>query len=1003
MKKQKMLKLTAFPTNPAIENAFSAPVTHSGEISVVFKGRDISIYGWDGSSWSTIYTWNSSDPQFKFSNTYQSYYLKSLNGSEETVNVSFFSTQSYQGSTPLLVGVDRGTKLYDIDEVPIYTADDHNKMLTIMSNGSLAWLLANESFIVPSEGGEPSGVVGLEEDSGLTLHGNAQLVDGVLSLDGTAGTYASLPHSSDFDRESGDLTINMWIKANSLPDNWNAGLVSKMGTGWDGYITAISTMQADAGGNMTSGGLQTTSWVGGSNPTANNRAEPSGGISLGVWHHVAYVMPSTGDYKMYFNGQAVHSYAPTARNTSTTGDLRIGGWQNGSYSGFFDGFIDGVSIEKTALSASDISTLHSVGREESQDDSSNPNVASPSLIADVLNHPSTTIVGNPVYQDNILTLDGSSYMIHGDIAEFMYQDYMTTNLWFRNDGGSRKSKLWSFGAAHTSNNKFAHVLQQENDSDLRFVSAAGSVTNPNHYSIYDDAWHMITAVWDNVNGVKRLYLDGVQLGSDINFSAKVNPFRDGDDVYGLIIGTGTGLGVVRSHEAYKGQFTKMEVENSVWDSSQITSKFNEGSGIPTIQSSPGAFLEDLSSVIARDASKFTNGIYRDTQTGSTGGMKVELKDDGILEYDPVTNETVNDEFTISWWMHLDSTQVAGNLGLIGSNVASVNGEVRRFTFNLGGGAALTDPDLYSYTRGPRTTQNPETGVSMAGVWTHAAIVIRNDSSNTVASLYLNGSKLDNSISYPLGTKLFPPSTHQTFVFGAGSQSYSVKGLFDSMQIADGVALTDEQVAAIAGQSDRQMSIETAAPAASYLETAATLFGGANLSNDSLVLDGIDDYAVIDDGFRFTDKMTTSVWFKTTATGDRRIYSSHVRSMSGEDYRNGFFARLNNGQLKFRHPAGGTGELTGPSGLNDGTWHHLALSWEASVGYTLYVDGSQVGSGASGVSDGYASDWGLYIGANPWNRTPQEPYAFFDGEIKKFEVLNEVLTSQQVTDLYNAGA
>jgi len=147
-------------------------------------------------------------------------------------------------------------------------------------------------------------------------------------------------------------------------------------------------------------------------------------------------------------------------------------------------------------------------------------------------------------------------------------------------------------------------------------------------------------------------------------------------------------------------------------------------------------------------------------------------------------------------------------------------------------------------------------------------------------------------------------------------------------------------------------------------------------------------------------MTTSVWFKTTATGDRRIYSSHVRGLSGGDFRNGFFARLNDGQLKYRHPAGGTGELTGPSGLNDGAWHHLALSWEASVGYTLYVDGVQAGSGGSSVSDGYVSDWGLYIGANPWNNN--DPYALFEGEIKKFEVLNEVLTSQQVADRFNEG-
>jgi hypothetical protein len=188
------------------------------------------------------------------------------------------------------------------------------------------------------------------------------------------------------------------------------------------------------------------------------------------------------------------------------------------------------------------------------------------------------------------------------------------------------------------------------------------------------------------------------------------------------------------------------------------------------------------------------------------------------------------------------------------------------------------------------------------------------------------------------------------------------------------------------------------PGPSYLESSATLYGDAYLSNGSLVLDGTGDYAVIDDGFRFTDSMTTSVWFKTTATGDRRIYSSHVRQMGGAHFSNGFFARLNNGQLKYRHPAGGTRELTGPSGLNDGAWHHLALSWEAGVGYVLYVDGVQRGQGSSGASDGYAAGWGLYIGANPWNN--KDPYALFDGEIKNFEVLNEVLTSQQVTDRFN---
>ena len=159
MKKQKFMKLSAFTSDPSLENSFSAPETHNGEISVVFKGKNVSIHGWDGASWTTIYSWNSSDQQFTFENTYQNYYLKSLTGSEEEMSVSFFSISRYQGSTPALAGINRETILYDIEEVPVYTASDVNKFLTIMSDGSLRWLGLSESYVVEVIGGgeEPSG------------------------------------------------------------------------------------------------------------------------------------------------------------------------------------------------------------------------------------------------------------------------------------------------------------------------------------------------------------------------------------------------------------------------------------------------------------------------------------------------------------------------------------------------------------------------------------------------------------------------------------------------------------------------------------------------------------------------------------------------------------------------------------------------------------------------------------------------------------------------------
>lgn len=204
------------------------------------------------------------------------------------------------------------------------------------------------------------GSVGLEEHSDLSLYGNAQLIDGVLHLDGTSGTYASLPHSLDYERENGDLTVSMWIKPNSLPNNWNGGLVSKMGAGWSGWITAVSTMEADDGsGVMTEGGLQTSLFGSGN---ANNRSYPVNGITLNEWQHVAFVMVAVGEYKMYHNGVEILSYNPTNRPQSTTGALRFGGWGpfNG-YEGFFDGQIDGIKIEKSAKSASEILSEYNSG------------------------------------------------------------------------------------------------------------------------------------------------------------------------------------------------------------------------------------------------------------------------------------------------------------------------------------------------------------------------------------------------------------------------------------------------------------------------------------------------------------------------------------------------------------------------------------------------------------------------------------------------------------------
>jgi hypothetical protein len=440
----------------------------------------------------------------------------------------------------------------------------------------------------------------------------------------------------------------------------------------------------------------------------------------------------------------------------------------------------------------------------------------------------------------------------------------------------------------------------------------------------------------------------------------------------------------------------------------------------------GTFLEDMPAVIARAPSAFSSGIYTDNGQGGGQGISVFLNDDDILEYDSITNETVNDEFTISWWMNLNSSQTAHNLGLAGMNMGQVNGVVRRFVFDLGNGSTLVNPHFMSYTRGPRTTMNLNTGVSMAGVWTHVAIVIKNDSSNTVASLYLNGNKLPNSISEPLGTKFFPPSSHQVFKFGAGFQSNSVKGQFDSMQIADGTALTDSQVAAIAGQADRQMSIETAAQAGAtptftpsgvgtFLEEL-TMFGGGTLTDGVLTTSTANPSYYKKSGMPVVSTTATtavfSMWFNPTQAKMGLYSDMHVASQVTFGLR-----MFNTELLHISTPLGTTNAVTLVTPLTLNEWHHALVTVETDVAYAstssksmtvkLFIDGQEVYTKTGNSSTkrirahaGISNSTMHHIGAQKYNTIVDYKGV---GQFDFIEWVDDVtLSDAQILAMYNGG-
>jgi len=213
-----------------------------------------------------------------------------------------------------------------------------------------------------------------------------------------------------------------------------------------------------------------------------------------------------------------------------------------------------------------------------------------------------------------------------------------------------------------------------------------------------------------------------------------------------------------------------------------------------------------------------HSIFNDTSTATAGNFTVNLNTGGYVSYDSGTGESVNDEFTISWWQNLSnvSNNQSGNKAIFGRGISGT-----RFGCDWGIGLTSITARLI-HNDGTNNISKFKTGVSVTLInnWNHFVVRIKDTGSALNLDLFINGSKItmqNGQNTAPQGTKIMPPLSSPTlgwggFATGTGKifGTTSVTGQIDSIQIGDGVALTDSQIAAIAGQSDRQMSIETAA-------------------------------------------------------------------------------------------------------------------------------------------------------------------------------------------------
>ena len=169
-------------------------------------------------------------------------------------------------------------------------------------------------------------------------------------------------------------------------------------------------------------------------------------------------------------------------------------------------------------------------------------------------------------------------------------------------------------------------------------------------------------------------------------------------------------------------------------------------------------------------------------------------------------------------------------------------------------------------------------------------------------------------------------------------------------------------------------------------TKSVLFGGTN------------EYVTMGDvlGFEYTDPFSVSFWLKTTTSGyliskmdsAPRGWGAYITASSGIEF------------LLINTSATNLIDVFGPTGLNDGRWHHVVWTTDGTTaaGVTCYVDGSAVGTTTS--SDTLSA---TIVSTGPLNLASRtNGTGVYAGDLDEVAVYDKELTSGEVTAIYNGG-
>ncbi len=167
------------------------------------------------------------------------------------------------------------------------------------------------------------------------------------------------------------------------------------------------------------------------------------------------------------------------------------------------------------------------------------------------------------------------------------------------------------------------------------------------------------------------------------------------------------------------------------------------------------------------------------------------------------------------------------------------------------------------------------------------------------------------------------------------------------------------------------------------------------SGNAISFDGVDDLIPIPN-LAFDD-FTIECWIKTTQTGSSPggaavigtgILSSDLGTTSSNDF---VPMALNGNFITFGTGDGGDNTITSTIPVNDGQWHHVAVTRNKNTAVKkIYIDGTENVSG-TGSSLSYSANPFIYAGADFVDG------AYFSGVLDEIRIWNAVLNHAQIRE------